>query len=95
LGTEDKREQLAKIENLLQGANDPTVAITVLFSKGRVTLGLTGEPNVSGDNIKYILSMAIDEVTEQMVRARMAQEEIPEEIGPQTGDTMANGDMTP
>ena len=101
LGTEDKREQLKRIETLLQKDASPTVAVTVLFSENQTQTTVVG-PNVSADNVKYILSTAIEEVTEMVVRAKIAQEEEAlskkggEELpGPQTGDTMENGDMTP
>ena len=95
LGTEDKREQLKRIETLLQKDATPTVAVTVLFSENQTQTTVIG-PNVSADNVKYILGVAIEEITEMVVRAKIAQEEMEEEqVGPQTGNTMENGDVTP
>ena len=99
LGTEDKREQLKAIESLLRESNTPTAAITVLFSKGEIDISVSSKFNLGAGDVKSILAGAIDDITEQVVRAKLEQEAMTspplENIGPQTGDVMENGDITP
>ena len=96
LGTDDKREQLGRIEGLVQKEGAPVAAITVLFAAGEVDIAVSSKFRLGASDVKGILALAIDNITEQVVRAELEAEAIgTEEVGPQTGDTMANGDMTP
>ena len=74
LGTEDKREQLKMVQDMVRQGGVPTVAVTVLFSEGEVEIALAGDTRLSAGNIKGILSLAIDDITAQVVRAELAQE---------------------
>ena len=92
LQTENKKEQLERIQGLLQDNQSPVVAVTVLFAKGQTLTNVSSPFNVTADQVKFVLSAAIDEITPKIVRAELEQEQ---QVGPQTGDVMANGDMTP
>lgn len=106
LKTDNKHLQLERVENLVRLAATPSVAVTALYAAGRVQVSVVGG-QVSADDVKFVLQKAIDDITEQTVMAKLAEdmgaqgdgpiEDIPdkEPVGPQTGDTMANGDMTP
>lgn len=95
LGTEDKREQLDRIQRAVDRAQSPAVAITVLYFDGTIELSVAGTANITGDQMKMVLSQAQDRITEAQVKASIEAREKEEPRGPQTGDTMANGDMTP
>lgn len=110
LDTEDKREQLSRIKSLKQATQTPVVAVTVLFSLGRVrTNVISGGGQVTADDVKYVLNLAVDDITEQALRAKLEEEnrnqmKLPldpkdvtemEDLGPQTGDVSENGDITP
>ena len=74
LGTEDKREQLKVIGNLVRQASAPAVAVTVLYAKGELDISVSSSENLGAHEVKAILSGAIDDITEQVVRARLEQE---------------------
>ena len=73
--TDDKREQLERIQGMIQGIRAPAAAVTVLFAKGqtKVTVLSTGE--ITADDVKFILQKGVDEITAQIVRQQLAQED--------------------
>ena len=79
LQTEDKVEQLKRIQGLVQSTQAPCVAVTVLFSNGTFSLSVVADGvMVRPDDIKYILQGGVDEVTKTVLQAQIAQQE-PEE----------------
>ena len=51
------------------------VAVTVLFALGKVRTSVaSGGGNVTADDVKYVLNLAVDDITEQAFRAKLEEE---------------------
>ena len=76
LGTEDKREQLERIEKLSQASSVPPIAITVLYSTAGVTLNYVSPVTVGPADLKAILNMAVDEITKAVLQKDIQDSQI-------------------
>ena len=74
LGTDDKHEQLARIQELIGKSNAPVAAVTVLFD-GDISISVAADGRLGAGDVKSILMMAIEDITKQVVRAEMEAEE--------------------
>lgn len=74
LDTPDKTKQVERIQQLIQVADLPGVAVTVLYSHGQIRLGFAGTTNLNSQQAKGILQMAIDQLTRQEVMSEVEKE---------------------
>ena len=93
LDTDDKREQLQRVEYLKQQAAAPMVAITIVLKGAMVDFVVLGRP--APEVLLQALDAVRDDIIKAMARAEVEQQPEVAAVGPPTGDTMANGDMTP
>lgn len=77
LGTRKKSEQVDRLKQVMQVADLPGVAITVLFSHGQVTLSVAATTEINSAQAKGILQTAIDSLTRREVMDQIQNERPP------------------
>ena len=87
LGPDDKREQLERVQNLVQIANDVPVAVTVLFTRNVAFITVKAPIQVNTQQTKAILVKAIEQLTRMEVEDELKQDmpKLPE-IGSEEGE---------
>jgi hypothetical protein len=80
LKTENKKEQLDRIEGLKKAAQTPSAVVTVLFARGNVQLNTLSTNNMTPDDVKFILQKGIDEVTTQVLKFELEKKQELDEI---------------
>lgn len=85
LGTQDKREQLERIQGLIRTAQSPSAAVTVTVSRGEVLLSTASVLQLTPKQIKFILQEGIDEVTRRITLQEMEAKDAMGPAGPPDG----------
>lgn len=68
LQTEDKREQLERVQNLLRVAEDVPIVVSVLAVRGQLFVSVNSPVQVSSSQAKGVLTGAIDQLTRLEVK---------------------------
>ena len=72
---------MERIDNLKSVAYTPSVAVTVLYARGKVKVTAVTTDRITPEDVKFVLNLGVDEVTAQLVLQRLQQggaEEPPE-----------------
>jgi hypothetical protein len=86
LGTENKAEQLNRISRLVDFAQSPVLAVTVLYHQtGEVFLSVVSPFQISSAQMKTVLQAAVDRITEMEVTEKF-HSAILEDAPPSTED---------
>jgi hypothetical protein len=85
LQTEDKVEQVKRIESLLGTVNAPSFTVTVSVSHGQIAVGLNNplSVNITPDQMKGVLHLGVDEITRQVTAYELEQKGKPDEGPPE------------
>ena len=82
LDTENKVEQLERITQLVQAAQMPSAAVTVLYSRGIAKVTVISTQQITPEDVKFILNKGVDDVTSQIVRNELEQAQMDAMEGP-------------
>lgn len=82
LETDDKREQLERINGLKRLAQSPPVAVIVMLTPAGVRVNALSDVNITVDDAKFVLQKGVDYLTEEAVKAKLQQTEEPPDADP-------------
>lgn len=89
LGTKNVKEQEDRVEQLMEIASVPVMAVMLLVDprEGRLDIRVGGVDNAKLEDIKYVLRQAVDQLTAQEARLQAEQQVVAQETPPveQTG----------